>query len=85
MSSSFTSRHLLTELQLVAADADLIFCGSNCHGVVDGPYAANAKLFPEAQPLETYIQPNTGHGMNLHFNATGWYGVVQDFLGKNGL
>ncbi|KAE9986668.1 hypothetical protein EG328_004995 [Venturia inaequalis] len=70
---------------LMAADADLIFCGSDCHGVVDGPYAANPKVFAAAQPLETYIQPNTGHGMNLHFNATGWYGVVQDFLGKNGL
>ncbi|QDS75304.1 hypothetical protein FKW77_001367 [Venturia effusa] len=70
---------------LMAADADLIFCGSDCYGVVDGPYAANAKVFSAAKPLKTYIQPNTGHGMNLHFNATGWYGVVQDFLAENGL
>lgn len=69
----------------MAADSDLIFCGSDCHDVADGPYAANPKVFSVAKPLETYIQPNTGHGMNLHFNATGWYSVVQDFLGKNGL
>jgi hypothetical protein len=69
----------------MAADSDLIFCGSDCHGIVDGPTSSTPKVFPVAKPLEVYIQPNTGHGMNLHFNATGWYGAVQDFLGKNGL
>jgi len=69
----------------MAADSDLIFCGSDCHGVADGPDSPDAKVFPAAKPFEAYIQPNTGHGMNLHHNATGWYGVVQDFLGKNGL
>lgn len=67
----------------MAAEFDLIFCGVDCKGIADGP--ETAAVFSAAKPLEVYIQPNTGHGMNLHYNATGWYGVVQDFLGKNGL
>lgn len=35
------------------------------------------------QPFRTYVQPSTGHGMNLHYNATGFYGVVNDFIGSN--
>ncbi|KAF7188918.1 hypothetical protein HII31_09841 [Pseudocercospora fuligena] len=42
-----------------------------------------APLFPAAKPFEIYIQPDTGHGMNLHYNATGAYEVIQDWIGKN--
>jgi hypothetical protein len=69
----------------MAAEQDLIFCGADCYGIADGPTSNTPHVFPKAKPLEIYIQPNTGHGMNLHFNATGWYDVVFDFLGKNGL
>lgn len=61
----------------MAAEFDLIFCGANCTGLVEGP--ATKEVFPNAD-LEVYIQPNTGHGMNLHRNATGWYDVVFDWL-----
>ncbi|KAL9085620.1 MAG: hypothetical protein Q9165_007521 [Trypethelium subeluteriae] len=66
---------------LMAAEFDLIFCGANCTGIVKGPAE---EAFPKAE-LEVYLQPNTGHGMNLHFNATGWYGVVFDWLHEHGL
>ena len=69
----------------MAADSDLIFCGADCVGLVDGPDSPTYKVFAAAKPLEIYIQPNTGHGMNLHKNATGWYGVVNNFLTTNGL
>ena len=36
-----------------------------------------------SQPFETYIQPDTGHGMNLHYNATGFYKVVNTFVKEN--
>ena len=32
-----------------------------------------------------YIQPETGHGINLHYNATGAYGVINNFLQAKGL
>lgn len=69
----------------MAASNDLIFCGGVCYGIVDGPTSGVPELFAAAKPLEVYIQPDTGHGMNLHYNATGWYDVVFDFLGSNGL
>merc|ERR1712093_136789 len=31
------------------------------------------------------VQPNSGHGINLHYNATGAYAVMNDFLGSKGL
>lgn len=70
---------------VMAAAHDLIFCGGECEGVVSGPYYTGPQTYPAAKPLETYIQPNTGHGMNLHYNATGWYDVVFNFLETNGL
>ena len=32
-----------------------------------------------------YLQPDTGHGINLHYNATGAYMVINDFLNSKGL
>ncbi|KAK4961852.1 hypothetical protein LTR10_002344 [Elasticomyces elasticus] len=61
---------------LMAADTDLIFCQSDCVGIVD----QLAPFFPAAAPFQTYVQPRTGHGMNLHYNATAMYGVVNKFL-----
>jgi len=52
---------------MISGDADLIFCGSDCHGILEQA----APLFPAAKPFETYVQPDTGHGMNLHYNASG--------------
>ena len=31
------------------------------------------------------IQPNTGHGLNLYYNATGGYDVINTFLNSKGL
>ncbi|KAK5175303.1 uncharacterized protein LTR77_000441 [Saxophila tyrrhenica] len=64
---------------LITGEYDEIFCGSWCHGVLHKakPY------FKNASPFETYIQPDTGHGMNLHHNATGFFNVVNNFLDEN--
>lgn len=63
-------------IQVIAGDADLIYCGGDCYDV----FQKDAAYFSSAQPFETYIQPHTGHGMNLHFNASGTYEVVQSFF-----
>ena len=42
--------------------------------------AGVAKAFPAAKAFEAYIQPNTGHAINLHYNSTGAYKVMQEFL-----
>ena len=68
----------------LAADQDLIFCASNCTGLY-GPTSVAVQAFNGSKNVETYIQPNTGHGINLHYNATGAYNVVLDFLKRKGL
>ncbi|KAK6438600.1 hypothetical protein LTR95_005204 [Oleoguttula sp. CCFEE 5521] len=61
---------------LISGDADRIYCAGDCTGTLE--YAA--KTFVAAKRVETYLQPRTGHGLNLHHNATAGYKVVQDFL-----
>ena len=38
-----------------------------------------------ASNFTSYIQPNTGHGINLHYNATAAYDVMNMFLKGKGL
>ena len=70
---------------------DLPYCGGNClaTGIPSLPSipAAVAMSFPKvaSSDFEAYIQPNTGHGINLHYNATGAYDVIQTFLQSKGL
>lgn len=41
--------------------------------------------FPMARTFEAYIQPDTAHAINLHYNSTGAYNVIQRFLAREGL
>ena len=49
--------------------------------------AAGKLEFPlfSAEDFVAYIQPKTGHGINLHYNATGAYKVISMFLAAKGL
>jgi pimeloyl-ACP methyl ester carboxylesterase len=75
---------------VLTGEQDVPFCGGNCYGQVTGTNFSNipedvAMAFPSASAFTSYIQPNTGHGLNFHYNATAGYQVVQDFLASNGL
>jgi len=48
------------------------------------PAAAKAS-FPAAKTFQAYIQPNTGHGINFHYNSTGAFQVMQQFFVTQGL
>ncbi|ETI24514.1 hypothetical protein G647_03883 [Cladophialophora carrionii CBS 160.54] len=67
----------------VAAQSDLIFCASNCTGLF-GPDSVAVQGFNGSSSVETYIQPNVGHGINLHHNATGAYNVILDWAERHG-
>ena len=62
---------------------NLPFCGGDClaTGNVSLPSipAAVAMNFPNV-PSNNSEAPNTGHGINLHYNATGAYNVIKNFL-----
>ena len=74
-----------TMLTYCAAN-DLPFCGGDCLATGNASLpsipAAVAMSFPHvpSNNFEAYIQPNTGHGINLHYNATGAYNVINNFL-----
>lgn len=78
---------------IITGQQDNIYCGGDCTtglagaAVAAGPniIQAGAAAFPNATAFEAYIQPEMGHGMNFHRNATGYYEVVQTFLGANSL
>lgn len=65
---------------------DLPFCGGDCLATGNASLpsipAAVAMSFPNVPSgnFEAYIQPNTGHGINLHYSATGAYDVINIFL-----
>ncbi|KAK4939043.1 hypothetical protein LTR10_020617 [Elasticomyces elasticus] len=67
----------------VAAEADLIFCASNCTTLF-GPTSLEVAAFNGSSSVETYIQPNVGHGINLHYNATGAYNVIMNWASSHG-
>ena len=72
-------------LTLPPAD-DLPFCGGDClatgNSSIPSIPATVKKSFPKlaAENFTAYIQPNTGHGINLHYNATGAYKVINTFF-----
>ena len=67
---------------------DLPYCGGDCLATGDPALAsipaAAAKAFPNAD-FEAYIQPNTGHGVTAHYNATAGFKAVQEYLAGKGL
>lgn len=75
---------------VITGSNDLPYCGGDC--LATGGAAASIpaqvqKNFPNvnAENFTAYIQPNTGHGINAHYNATGAYAVINEFLALKGL
>jgi pimeloyl-ACP methyl ester carboxylesterase len=88
--SSPSSSPFTGPVLVITGETDVPFCGGNCFGQIMGTNYSNmpeavAKVFPSASAFQSYIQPNTGHGLNFHYNATAGYEVMQSFLARNGL
>ncbi|KKK12610.1 hypothetical protein AOCH_002275 [Aspergillus ochraceoroseus] len=73
---------------LISGSNDVPFCGGDCYNTGGGapsiPSDA-AKAFPNARPFEAFVQPNTGHAINLHYTAKEAYNFMFVFLATNGL
>lgn len=87
---SFSTRTRQREKKLTSnVGQDAVYCGGDCLATGDPALAsipAKSKMaFPAASAFEAYIQPNTAHGINLHYNSTGAYNVIQRFLKAQGL
>ncbi len=70
---------------------DLPFCGGDCTATGD-PSVPNIpsveqKLFPKV-PKENYVtvlQPDTAHGLTVHYNQTAGFDVLNEFFNSKGL
>lgn len=72
---------------VITGSNDLPFCGGDClstGGVSSSIPAAAKAVFPSAKKFTTVIQPNTGHGLNMHYNATEGYRKISKFLKAEG-
>lgn len=57
---------------------DVPVCGGECVSAYEGDLQEEVWL--GASPLETYLHPGVGHGLNFWRNATGFYYVIVRFL-----
>jgi pimeloyl-ACP methyl ester carboxylesterase len=67
----------------IVGSNDLIFCGGNCTTLLNSTSLA-VESYSSSSDVTTYIQPNTGHAINVHYNATGAYEVMLDWAKGHG-
>ncbi|KAL9108106.1 MAG: hypothetical protein Q9227_007081 [Pyrenula ochraceoflavens] len=76
-------------VQILTGQQDAIYCGGDCTNTglpnVTSIPAAAEQYFPTAKTFEAYLQPNTGHAVNLHYNSSAAYNVMNQFLIDNGI
>jgi len=70
-------------LQYVLPEQDFYICRGDCNSLANVT-ALNA-TYPHNTALEVVVQPNTGHALPLHNNATAGFQLTYDFLARNGL
>jgi pimeloyl-ACP methyl ester carboxylesterase len=63
---------------------DFYVCRGDCKGLADEA-VLKEMYHPKSSDVEVAVQPNMGHALPLHRNATGSFDVVFGFLGRNGL
>lgn len=74
---------LRAPIQYVLPEFDFFICGGDCKGVTNT--SVLRETWPNAGDLELVVQPNTGHALPLHKNATAGFQTSFDFLARNGL
>lgn len=73
-------------IDVVDGDSDWPFCMGNCTVPMNQAAAVKGALYPMASDKsQYYLAPNCGHGVNLHYAATGAYNQIQAFVKSVGL
>ncbi|KAH8708375.1 Alpha/Beta hydrolase protein [Phaeosphaeriaceae sp. PMI808] len=70
-------------VQYLLPEYDFYICRGDCNGLAN--VTKLAETFPNATAIEVAIQPNTGHALPLHNNATAGFQLTYDFLARHGL
>lgn len=63
---------------VINGEFDHIVCDGYCPGLL------NASFGNKFSNLETHMQPLAGHSLNFATNTTGFFGVIDSFLARNG-
>jgi pimeloyl-ACP methyl ester carboxylesterase len=71
-------------VQYLLPENDFYVCRGDCKGLAT-PEDIRNTTYPNARAIEVVIQPNTGHALPLHNNATAGFQLTFDFLSKYGL
>lgn len=69
-------------IHFMLAEYDFFICGGDCRGVANRTQLELS--YPKVAALDVDIQPNTGHALPLHNNASAGFQVSFDFLKRNG-
>lgn len=78
--------HYRGPVLVISGEFDFPTCNGDC--AHDGALEVDGDLkgkFPNAESLETYVQPKTGHVLNFARNATGGFEVLGGWLERQGL
>ncbi|KAJ5156429.1 hypothetical protein N7492_009232 [Penicillium capsulatum] len=73
---------------VITGSNDVPFCGGDClstGGAASSIPAAAKAVFKSAKEFTAFIQPNSGHGLNFHYNAKAGYQKISSFLKSHGL
>ncbi|KAL6890942.1 hypothetical protein GGI43DRAFT_387393 [Trichoderma evansii] len=70
-------------VQFLLPEFDFYICRGDCRNLANIT-ALNA-TYPHATAIEVALQPNTGHALPLHNNATAGFQVMFDFFKRHGL
>ncbi|KAJ9620653.1 hypothetical protein H2203_007862 [Taxawa tesnikishii (nom. ined.)] len=70
-------------VQYLLPENDFYVCRGDCKGLAN--VTTLAQTYPNATSIEVAIQPNTGHALPLHNNATAGFQVIFDFLERHRL
>ncbi|ORY14937.1 Alpha/Beta hydrolase protein [Clohesyomyces aquaticus] len=66
----------------ITGEKDYIVCDGYCPGIFEEPAKT---LYKNAKPLQQTLVKGASHHVNFHDNAKDTFGVITDFLEKNGL
>ncbi|EHK18069.1 uncharacterized protein TRIVIDRAFT_44656 [Trichoderma virens Gv29-8] len=70
-------------VQFLLPEFDFYICRGDCHDLFN--LTALNQTYPHATKIEVALQPNTGHALPLHNNATAGFQLMFDFFSRNGL
>ncbi|KAL6874333.1 alpha/beta-hydrolase [Trichoderma longibrachiatum] len=70
-------------VQFFLPEFDFYICRGDCRGLAN--ITALNETYPHATAIEVALQPNTGHALPLHNNATAGFNVMFDFFARHGL